>query len=45
MIPISISVKNLLEKLQIYSSKMDTTYKYVHLDKTNLRAEMEQGAL
>jgi site-specific recombinase XerD len=25
--------------------KMETTYKYVHLDRTNLRAEMEQGAL
>jgi hypothetical protein len=24
---------------------METTYKYVHLDRTNLRAEMEQGAL
>ena len=26
-------------------SRMETTYKYVHLDRTNLRAEMEQGAL
>ena len=25
--------------------KMETTYKYVHLDRTNLRQEMEQGAL
>jgi integrase/recombinase XerC len=25
--------------------KMETTYKYIHLDRTNLRAEMEQGAL
>ena len=25
--------------------RMETTYKYVHLDRTNLRAEMEQGAL
>jgi site-specific recombinase XerD len=25
--------------------QMETTYKYVHLDRTNLRAEMEQGAL
>jgi site-specific recombinase XerD len=25
--------------------KMETTYKYVHLDRTNLRTEMEQGAL
>ena len=24
---------------------METTYKYVHLDRTNLRQEMEQGAL
>jgi len=25
--------------------RMETTYKYVHLDRTNLRQEMEQGAL
>jgi site-specific recombinase XerD len=25
--------------------RMETTYKYVHLDRTNLRAEMERGAL
>jgi site-specific recombinase XerD len=25
--------------------QMETTYKYVHLDRTNLRQEMEQGAL
>jgi len=25
--------------------RMETTYKYVHLDRTNLRTEMEQGAL
>ena len=25
--------------------KMETTYKYVHLDRTNLRHEMESGAL
>jgi len=25
--------------------KMETTYKYVHLDRTNLRQEMEQGSL
>src|SRR5215208_7115950 len=25
--------------------KMETTFKYVHLDRTNLRQEMEQGAL
>jgi integrase/recombinase XerC len=25
--------------------QMETTYKYVHLDRTNLRHEMEQGAL
>jgi integrase len=25
--------------------RMETTYKYVHVDRTNLRAEMEQGAL
>jgi site-specific recombinase XerD len=25
--------------------KLETTYKYVHLDRTNLRQEMEQGAL
>jgi len=25
--------------------RMETTYKYVHLDRTNLRAEVEQGAL
>jgi hypothetical protein len=25
--------------------KMETTYKYVHLDRTNLAREMEQGAL
>jgi site-specific recombinase XerD len=25
--------------------KMETAYKYVHLDRTHLRAEMEQGAL
>jgi len=25
--------------------RMETTYKYVHLDRTNLRAEMENGAL
>lgn len=25
--------------------RMETTYKYVHLDRTNLRAEMESGAL
>jgi site-specific recombinase XerD len=25
--------------------RMETTYKYVHLDRTNLRSEMEQGAL
>ena len=25
--------------------RMETTYKYVHLDRTNLKAEMEQGAL
>jgi site-specific recombinase XerD len=25
--------------------KMETTYKYVHLDRTNLRAEMEQESL
>ncbi len=25
--------------------KMETTYKYVHLDRTNLRQGMEQGAL
>jgi site-specific recombinase XerD len=25
--------------------KMETTYKYVHLDRTNLRREMEAGAL
>jgi integrase/recombinase XerC len=25
--------------------KMETTYKYVHLDRTTLRSEMEQGAL
>jgi integrase/recombinase XerD len=24
--------------------KVETTYKYVHLDRTNLRAEMEPGA-
>jgi len=24
---------------------METTYKYVHLDRTNLRQELEQGAL
>jgi hypothetical protein len=24
---------------------METTYKYVHLDRTNLRQEMEHGAL
>ena len=25
--------------------RMETTYKYIHLDRTNLRQEMEQGAL
>jgi hypothetical protein len=25
--------------------QMETTYKYVHLDRTNLRQEMEHGAL
>ena len=25
--------------------RMETTYKYVHLDRTSLRVEMEQGAL
>jgi site-specific recombinase XerD len=25
--------------------RMETTYKYVHLDRTNLRSDMEQGAL
>jgi site-specific recombinase XerD len=25
--------------------KMETTYKYVHLDRTNLRTDMENGAL
>ena len=25
--------------------KMESTYKYVHLDRTNLRQEMKQGAL
>jgi site-specific recombinase XerD len=25
--------------------QMETTYKYIHLDRTNLKAEMENGAL
>jgi site-specific recombinase XerD len=29
----------------LWHRQMETTYKYVHLDRTNLRQEMEQGAL
>jgi hypothetical protein len=33
------------EKAVLYACYGNPTYKYVHLDRTNLRAEMEQGAL
>jgi site-specific recombinase XerD len=32
-------------KVVLGHRRMETTYKYVHLDRTNLRQEMEQGAL